>query len=60
MLSQLPTDPMMLLCVINMKLRDQYGSLETLCEDLNIDIEDLISKLENIGYTYNPDTNRFN
>ena len=28
---QLPKDPMMLLSVVNTKLRDKYSSLETLC-----------------------------
>lgn len=49
----------MLLCFINMKLRDEYGSLETLCDDLDIDAGDLIARLEEAGFSYNPDTNRF-
>ena len=35
--TMLPNDPMMLLSFVNMKLRDQYGSLEALCEDLDQD-----------------------
>ena len=31
----LPKNPMLLLSVINMKLRDQYDSLDALCEDLD-------------------------
>ena len=31
---QLPEDPMMLLSFVNMKLRDEYDSLQALCDDL--------------------------
>lgn len=59
MYDNIPSDPYMLLCFINMKLRDEYGSLETLCDDLDIDAGDLIARLEEAGFSYNPDTNRF-
>ena len=32
----LPKDPVMLLSVINTKLRDEYSSLDILCEELQI------------------------
>ena len=32
----LPQDPAMLLSYVNMKLRDQYASLDDLCDDLDI------------------------
>ena len=35
----LPTDPIMLLSVVNTKLRDRYDSLEALCEDMNVSPE---------------------
>ena len=38
----LPQDPMMLFSVVNMKLRDFYPSLDALCEDLNVDKQELI------------------
>ena len=41
----LPQDPMMLMSVINMKLRDFYTDLDTLCEDLSIDRKELEEKL---------------
>ena len=34
---ELPKDPMMLFSVINMKLRDNYSSLDELCDDLNVE-----------------------
>ena len=35
----LPDNPVMLLSVINMKLRDQYDSLDSLCDDLDVNKE---------------------
>ena len=32
----LPSDPIMLLSVVNMKLRDSYASLAALCDDLDV------------------------
>ncbi len=34
---QLPNDPIMLMSVINLKLRDFYSNLDALCDDMNID-----------------------
>lgn len=55
----LPNDPVILLSVINTKLRDYYSSLDALCEDLNVDKEELIKKLSTIGYFYKPERNQF-
>lgn len=55
----LPNDPVMLLSVINMKLRDSYKSLDELCDDLLLDKAALCGKLAAIGYEYDPATNRF-
>lgn len=56
---ELPQDPMMLFSVINMKLRDQYASLDELCEDMNIDKEELIQKLAALGFEYSEEHNKF-
>lgn len=56
---QLPNDSFMLLSVVNTKLRDTYGSLQALCEDLNVDQEELEKRLRAIDYTYQPEANRF-
>ncbi len=56
---QLPNDTMMLLSVINTKLRDTYASLDALCEDLDVDAEEIKEKLNGIGYEYNQELNRF-
>lgn len=58
----LPKDPVMLLSYMNMKLRDNYSSLDALCDDLEINNEELaeiIGKLEGIGYEYNSERNQF-
>ena len=58
-MNELPQDPMMLFSVINMKLRDSYSSLDELCEDMNVDKEEIISKLAALGFEYNPESNKF-
>ena len=55
----LPQDPMMLFSVINMKLRDFYPSLDALCEDMNVDKQELIEKLAAFGFEYSEEHNKF-
>ncbi|MEG0277404.1 MAG: DUF4250 domain-containing protein [Coprobacillus sp.] len=55
----LPKDPIILLSYINTKLRDQYDSLEWLCEDLDIDKKDIEEKLKLIDYIYDRQENQF-
>ncbi|WP_026653588.1 DUF4250 domain-containing protein [Butyrivibrio proteoclasticus] len=58
----IPQDPVMLLSFINMKLRDNYSSLEALADDLDLSSEDIkaiVTKLEGIGYTYDEAQNKF-
>jgi len=52
-------EPIMLLSIMNTKLRDQYASLEILCEDLEITKEYILNKLKVIGYDYNETENQF-
>lgn len=54
-----PKDPIMLMSWVNMKLRDFYPSLETLCEDLEIAKEDLLKRLGAAGFEYNRELNKF-
>lgn len=56
---KLPEEPVMLLSFVNMKLRDQYVSLDDLCDDLNVLSVELEEKLGEIGYFYNAKENRF-
>ncbi len=55
----LPRDPVMLLSVVNTKLRDYYSTLNVLCEDMQVDKQELIGKLEMIDYTYDAGSNQF-
>lgn len=55
----LPKDPVMLLSVVNTKLRDLYPSLEALCADLDIEERTLTEKLEQLDYHYSAEKNRF-
>lgn len=58
-MNTLPSDPIMLLSVINMKLRDQYDSLDSLCDDLDVDKEEIINKLSSVNYVYDETQNQF-
>ena len=55
----LPQDPMMLTSLINMKLRDNYASLDELCDDMNIDREWLEKTLGDAGFEYSAENNKF-
>jgi hypothetical protein len=55
----IPRDPMILLSFINTKLRDQYNSLESLCDDMELDENDLKNILKAIDYSYNQELNKF-
>ena len=55
----LPSDPMMLLSVINTKLRDEYSSLDELCDALDVSKDEICAKLVAVGYQYAPEQNRF-
>ena len=49
----------MLLSFVNMKLRDDYASLDDLCDDLDLDRADLEERLASIGAVYDPEHNCF-
>ncbi|MBQ8780442.1 MAG: DUF4250 domain-containing protein [Oscillospiraceae bacterium] len=55
----LPADPVMLLSYINTQLRDKYKSLDDLSEDMDVNADDIKSKLAAIDYTYDPELNKF-
>ena len=50
----LPNDPIMLLSVINLKLRDFYPTLDALCEDLDEDKAALCARLPLWGTPMTP------
>ena len=55
----LPSDPDMLASFLNMKLRDHYATLDALCEDMELDKEELVKKLKEADYDYIPARNQF-
>ena len=55
----LPRDPFILFSYVNTRLRDQYDSLDALCEDLDVDETELTETLASAGYSYDADQNRF-
>ncbi len=55
----IPNDPAMLLSYVNTKLRDEYDSLDKLCDDLEISREELEKKLGSLNYAYDEKLNKF-
>jgi len=58
-MNNLPTSPIVLLSYINTKLRDQYSSLESLLDDLNITKDEVDNILNGIGYFYDQNLNKY-
>lgn len=59
MLTGLPKDQILLLSVVNTKLRDYYPSLDALCDDMGVSREVLEEKLGMIDYRYDAEKNQF-
>lgn len=55
----IPNDPVMLLSFVNLKLRDYYSDLDSMCEELDIDKTSLTDKLATIDYKYDGEKNQF-
>ena len=55
----LPRDPMILLSYVNTHLRDDYPTLDALCEDLDVSRAELEEKLKAVGFVYDERQNRF-
>lgn len=45
--------------MLNMKLRDRYSSLDDLCDDEDIDMEELLDGLKAKGLEYDENKNQF-
>ncbi|MBE6049036.1 MAG: DUF4250 domain-containing protein [Clostridium sp.] len=57
--SLLSMDPNILVSMLNMKLRDEFDSLERYCEDVGVTQEELNEKIKITGRTYDRVTNQF-
>lgn len=55
----LPNDAFMLLSYINTKLRDEYSSLDALCDDLGENKAEIEKKLNDAGFEYDIELNKF-
>ncbi len=55
----LPQDPVILLSVVNTRLRDGCGCLEELCSQEDVCQEELCEKLAAMGYAYDRESNQF-
>lgn len=58
-MDNLPQDPVMLMSFINTRLRDQYPTLEALCDDMDISPAQLCRRLADAGFIYLRDINQF-
>ena len=56
---ELPKDPMILFSFVNTKLRDDYASLDLLCEDMNVNKDEILTRLAAVGFEYNSAQNKF-
>lgn len=55
----IPKDPVMLLSYVNMQLRDFYSSLASMCEDKELNEDEITAKLAGIDYVYDEGANQF-
>ena len=58
-MDRIPNDPFMLYSFVNLKLRDQFGSLDELCVTFDADAEAIKEKLAAAGFEYDRETNQF-
>ncbi len=58
-MASFPQDPYMLLSMVNMKLRDRFSSLDSLCEDMDVNRREIEAVLAAIDYHYAPEQNAF-
>lgn len=59
MQTNLPKDPILLLSVINTKLRDYYADLDVLCDDMHVEKEVIVNTLKGIDYEYDESRHQF-
>lgn len=52
-------DPVMLMSIVNMKIRDEFGDLDALVKYYDIDKDKLVAKLASAGFDYLPDAKQF-
>lgn len=58
-MDNLPKDPAMLMSFINMKLRDEYRTLEDFCSVYGLDETRLKAEMEAAGFEWMPGQRQF-
>lgn len=58
-MAAIPKDPVMLMSFLNTQLRDNYSSLDDLCGAYDLNVEEIIQKLDAIDYHYHAEKNQF-
>ena len=58
-MSTVPKDPMILLSYMNTQLRDNYSSLEEMCQALDLNESQIRKTLSDIGFEYVSEKNCF-
>lgn len=58
-MDMVPKDPVMLLSFVNLKLRDYYQDFAMMCEELDLDRDEIVQKLSSIDYHYDETRNQF-
>ena len=58
-LESLPKDAIMLLSFVNTRLRDDGIDLDSFSSQFDVPKEEIVKKLDSIGYTYNVELNKF-
>ena len=59
MANGLPKDPMLLLSVVNTKLRDYYHNLDALCDDMNVEKEEIVNTFKTIDHEDDENRHQF-
>ena len=58
-MSTVPKDPMIVLSYMNTQLRDNYSSLEEMCQVLDLNESQIRKTLSDIGFEYVSEKNCF-
>ncbi len=57
--TNIPNDPVMLYSYLNTKLRDQYSDFDALCDDMDLNKEEILAKLSIMDFHYDEEKNQF-
>lgn len=58
-MNNIPQDPIMLMSWLNLKLRDFYPDLDSLCDDLGLDRKEIEEKMKAAGFEYSEEHRKF-